>query len=148
MGEALEHAEHANEELRGLVHGIMPSTLTRGGLAAAVAELTAQLRIPVDLEVTSDRLTAEIEANAYFVITEALTNVVKHSGAQSGKVGIRVVDRTLKLEVHDNGIGGARPDGSGLRGVADRIVALGGRLEIDSPDRGGTRLSATLPLPD
>ena len=148
MGEALEHAEHANEELRGLVHGIMPSTLTRGGLAAAVAELTAQLRIPVDLEVTSDRLTAEIEANAYFVITEALTNVVKHSGAQSGKVCIQVVDRALKLDVHDNGIGGARPDGSGLRGVADRIVALGGRLEIDSPDRGGTRLSATLPLPD
>jgi PAS domain S-box-containing protein len=146
VGEALDHAEHANTELRELVYGILPNVLTRGGLAAVVGELTRRMRIPVGVNVTTERLPAEIEATAYFVIAEALTNVTKHSGADSAQVSAEFQDGTLKLEVCDDGAGGARADGSGLRGVADRVVALGGRLRVESPEGGGTRVCATLPL--
>jgi signal transduction histidine kinase len=145
--EALGHAEGANTELRELVYGILPGILNRGGLAPSVAELARRLRIPVDVEVSSDRFPTPIEATAYFVIAEALTNVAKHSGAQSAQVRAEVVDHTLKLDVHDDGIGGARREGSGLGGLTDRVVALGGELEVDSPEGGGTRVTATLPLP-
>ena len=147
VGEALDHAERANTELRELVYGILPNVLTRGGLAAGVAELTKALRIPVEVKITGERFPAEIEATAYFVIAEALTNVAKHSGAETAEVSAEVVDCTVKLEVHDNGVGGALADGRGLRGVADRVVALGGQLRVDSPADGGTRVTATLPLP-
>ena len=147
VGEALDHAEHANTELRELVYGILPNVLTRGGLAAVLRELTRRLRIPVDVNVTSERFPAEIEATAYFVIAEALTNVTKHSRANAAEVSAEITDGTLKLEVHDDGVGGARADGSGVRGVADRVVALGGQLRVDSPEGAGTRVTATLPLP-
>jgi PAS domain S-box-containing protein len=145
LEEARAQAEHANGDLRSLVQGILPSGLARWGLPAAVEELVDRLRIPVTVDVTADRFRPEIEANAYFVIAEALTNVVKHSGAHRATVRVWVEDERLHLEVRDDGAGGARPEGGGLRGLADRMDALGGRLAIDSPRAGGTRISATLP---
>ncbi|MGO9822149.1 MAG: PAS domain S-box protein [Solirubrobacteraceae bacterium] len=146
FSEALGHAEHANTELRELAQGILPSVLARGGLAASIEELVERLRLPVTIDVTRDRFGAEIEANAYFVVAEALTNLAKHSQARSATVAACVEDGRLHLDVCDDGIGGARPEGGGLRGLADRVAALGGEVRIDSPSGGGTRISATLPL--
>jgi signal transduction histidine kinase len=83
----------------------------------------------------------------YFVVAEALTNVVKHSHATRAQVTVVVADRTLRVEVRDDGIGGADPEGHGLQGMADRVAALRGRLRIDTSRAGGTRLAAELPLP-
>ena len=146
FGEALGHAEQANTELRELAQGILPSVLARGGLAASVEELMERLRLPVSIEVTRDRFRPEIESGAYFVVAEALTNLAKHSRARNAMVAARVEDNHLHVDVSDDGVGGARPDGGGLRGLADRVAALGGRVRIDSPPGGGTRISATLPL--
>jgi signal transduction histidine kinase len=144
--EALDQAEQANAELRELVHGILPTLLARGGLRAGVDALVSRARVPVDVDVTDERLPAEIEASAYFVVAEALTNVVKHSGAGSAEVRVWVEDGVLHAEVRDDGVGGARPDGTGLLGLGDRLAALGGRLRVESPPGGGTRVAATLPL--
>jgi signal transduction histidine kinase len=145
LDEALDHAKGANGELRDLVQGILPSGLARWGLASAVSELIDRLRVPVTADVAPDRFRPEIERNAYFVIAEALTNVVKHSGARRATVRVWVEDGLVQVEVRDDGVGGARPEGSGLRGLADRIDALGGGLAIDSPRAGGTRIIARLP---
>jgi signal transduction histidine kinase len=146
VGEALEQADHANAELRELAHGILPGALSRGGLAAGVGALVSRLRLPVSVDVPQDRFPPEIEASAYFVVAEALTNVAKHSGARGADVTARVDDSMLHVDVRDDGAGGARPDGSGLLGVGDRVAALGGRLRIESPPGGGTRIAATLSL--
>ncbi|MBV9682703.1 MAG: PAS domain-containing protein, partial [Solirubrobacterales bacterium] len=144
--EALGHAEQANVELRELAQGILPSVLARGGLAASVEELVERLRLPVGVDVTQDRFRPEIESGAYFVVAEALTNLAKHSRARSAAVVGWVEDKQLHMAVTDDGVGGARPEGGGLRGLADRVAALGGQTRIDSPPGGGTRISATLPL--
>lgn len=146
LGEALEYAEQANEELRRLAHGILPAALSRGGLEAAVESLVPRLPLPIDVAVTSERLPRDIEASAYFVIAEALTNVVKHSGARRGRVSAWLDDGALWVAVHDDGVGGARADGSGLLGLDDRVATLGGSLKIESPAGGGTNIVATLPL--
>jgi signal transduction histidine kinase len=146
FGEALGHAEHANADLRELAQGILPSVLARGGLAASIEELTERLRLPISVEVTRERFRAEIEANAYFVVAEALTNLAKHSRARSGAVAAWVEDKQLHVDVSDDGVGGARSDGSGLRGLADRVAALGGRVQIESSRGRGTQVTATLPL--
>ena len=99
------------------------------------------------LDVPSERFSPEIEATAYFIVAEALTNVVKHAHAEHAAVSAFVEDGTLRVEIRDDGIGGADPDGHGLLGVGDRVTALGGQLDIDSPPGLGTRLAATLPLP-
>jgi signal transduction histidine kinase len=145
--EALGHAEKSNEELRELAHGILPAVLTRGGLPAAVRALTTRLQMPVDLEIATDRVQAEVEASAYFIVAEALTNVAKHAHAQRAGVRASVADGALRVEVSDDGVGGADPTGHGLVGMADRVTALGGRLEIDGPPGCGTRITATFPLP-
>ena len=149
IAEALEEAEHANADLRELAHGLLPSVLTRGGLNSGVEALVSRARVPVRVEVPEDRFSPEIEASAYFVVAEALTNLAKHSGAESADVRIWVDDGVLHVDVRDDGVGGARPgaDGSGLVGLQDRVAALGGRLRIESPPGSGTRLAATLPLP-
>jgi PAS domain S-box-containing protein len=144
--EALGHAEQANVELRELAQGILPSVLARGGLAASVEELVERLRLPVRIEVTPDRFRPEVEANAYFVVAEALTNLAKHSRARSATVAGWVEGSQLHVDVSDDGVGGARPEGSGLRGLSDRVAALGGDVRIDSPSGGGTRILASLPL--
>jgi signal transduction histidine kinase len=147
VSEALRHAEQANSELRELAHGILPAALTRGGLRAGVEALTSRVSLPVTVDVTVDRLPAGVEATAYFVISEALTNVVKHAGATGARVLALVENEQLRVEVRDDGIGGARGShGTGLGGLEDRLAALGGELVVDSPMGAGTRVRATLPL--
>jgi signal transduction histidine kinase len=146
IAEALDHAEQANAELRELAHGMLPLSLARGGLRAGVETMVSRLRLPVDVDVLSERLAPEIEASAYFIVAESLTNVVKHSQAEGAEVKVWLDDSVLHLDVRDDGVGGARADGSGLVGLNDRIDALGGRLRIESPPGGGTRIAATLPL--
>ncbi|MEA2302983.1 MAG: hypothetical protein QOH43_263, partial [Solirubrobacteraceae bacterium] len=146
VAEALDQAEQANAELRELAHGILPPVLARGGLRAGVDALVSRVHVPVDVAVAGERFPAEIEASAYFVVAEALTNVVKHSRARSAEVSARVEDGVLHLDVRDDGVGGARPDGTGLLGLTDRVAALGGRLRVESPPGRGTRIVATLPL--
>ncbi len=148
VAEALAHAEQANDELRELAHGILPGILTRGGLAAGVDSLVARLRIPVTVDVSVGRLPAATEASAYFVVAEALTNVTKHSGATSATVESRVEDGRLRVEVADDGVGGADAHGRGLLGLADRVAAFEGQFDVVSPRGEGTRLTATFPLPD
>lgn len=147
LDEALDHAAQGNEELRELAHGILPSVLSRGGLGAGVDALVARLDLEVEVEVTPQRLAPEIEASAYFIVAEALTNVVKHSGAARARVVAAVAAGELRLEIADDGSGGADPEGHGLLGLGDRVAALGGRLAIESPPGGGTVVRAVLPLP-
>jgi PAS domain S-box-containing protein len=146
VAEALEHAQQGNEELRELAHGILPAVLTREGLRAGLQALVSRLDLPVHVEVPTDRLQAEIEASAYFTVAEALTNVVKHSHATRAEVRASVDDGLLRIDIRDDGSGGADPAGHGLVGMSDRVTALGGWLQIESPKGGGTRVTATLPL--
>jgi signal transduction histidine kinase len=147
VGEALEQAERGNAELRELAHGILPAVLTRGGLRAGVEAVVARLDLPVRVDVPAGRFPAEIEASAYFIVAEALTNVVKHSHAGRAEVRASAEDGKLHVEVQDDGIGGADPDGHGLVGMSDRVTAFGGWLKIESPPGAGTLVAATLPLP-
>jgi PAS domain S-box-containing protein len=143
---ALSVAERATAEVRELSHGILPSMLTRGGLRAGVRAFVSRLDLPVDVDVLSERLPPDIEASAYFIVAEALTNVVKHARATRATVCAALDDGVLTLEVRDDGVGGANPEGHGLVGIADRVDAIGGRLGIDSTDGDGTVLTARLPL--
>jgi signal transduction histidine kinase len=133
-------------QLRELAHGILPAVLTRGGLRAGVDAVVARLNLPVRVDVAAERLPPEIEASAYFIVAEALTNVVKHSHAARAEVTASLEDGMLRIEVRDNGAGGADPDGHGLVGMRDRVTTLGGRLEVESPAGCGTLVTATLPL--
>jgi len=144
--EALKHAQQGNAELRELAHGILPAVLTRGGVRAGVDALVTRLDLPVEVDVPADRFQEEIEASAYFIVAEALTNVVKHSHATRAEVSASAYDGSLRIDIRDDGSGGADPGGHGLVGMNDRVTALGGRLQIDSPMGGGTRVTATLPL--
>jgi signal transduction histidine kinase len=146
VDEALDNAERSNRELRELAHGIRPSALTNGGLRAAVDTVVGRLDLPVRVSVAADRFPPEIEAGAYFIVAEALTNVVKHAHAGAAAVTAAEVDGTLHVEVRDDGVGGADPSGHGLVGMTDRAKALGGRLDLESPSGVGTRVCATLPL--
>jgi GAF domain-containing protein len=147
VNDALEQAESALNELRELAHGILPSVLTLGGLRAGVEALALRMPIPIETSVSVGRLPVEIEATAYFVVAEALTNVAKHAGATRAAVVARLDDGTLRIDVRDDGSGGARPDGSGLLGLGDRLSVLDGELRVDSPADGGTLVAATIPLP-
>jgi signal transduction histidine kinase len=144
--EALDQAERANVELRELAHGILPSVLTRGGLRAGVESLASRMPLPVELDVPVGRLPPAVEATAYFVVAEALTNVAKHARAKSAAITARVETGTLRVDVRDDGVGGARPEGSGLLGLADRLAVLDGRFRVESPAGGGTLVAAAIPL--
>jgi signal transduction histidine kinase len=146
VGEALDQLEMAMAELRELVHGILPAVLTRGGLRAGVGALAARMPVPVENGVSVGPLPAAVEATAYFVVAEALTNVAKHAHAQHAEVTAVVEDGTLRIDVRDDGVGGAQPDGSGLLGLADRLAVLDGRLRIESPADGGTLVAAAIPV--
>ena len=147
MTEALENAERAMAELRELASGILPSVLTEGGLRAGVEELASRMPLPVKIDVSVGRLATAVEATAYFVVSEALTNIAKHARAGHAEVTARIEDGTLAIDVRDDGVGGARADGSGLVGLADRLAALDGRLRVESPADGGTLVAAAIPLP-
>jgi signal transduction histidine kinase len=147
VDEALVQAERANVERRELAHGILPSVLIRGGIRAGVKAVVSRVDLPVHVDLTNQRFPAEIEASAYFIIAEALTNVVKHAGATRAEVKARIEKGALLLEVRDDGVGGADPAGHGLLGLADRATALGGSLHVQRLGSGGTVVSAALPLP-
>lgn len=147
VGRAHDEAKQAIAELRDLVRGIHPAVLTDRGLDAAVSALAA--RCPVPVELRSDlqrRLPPPVEAGAYFVIAEALTNVAKHSGARRARVTLHDDDERLVVEVFDDGRGGAQAaSGSGLQGLHDRVRALEGRLAIASPEGGPTTIVVEFP---
>jgi signal transduction histidine kinase len=103
--------------------------------------------VPVEIDMDDGRFPAGVEATAYFVVAEALTNVAKHAAASQATVAARVEDGALQLEVRDDGVGGARPDGSGFVGLADRIAVFEGKLRVESPAEGGTLVAASIPLP-
>jgi PAS domain S-box-containing protein len=146
VSEALEHTQNANVELRELAHGILPAALTAGGLRAGIGALAARMPVPVELDICAERLAATVEATAYFVVAEALTNVAKHAHAESAAVTVRVLDGTLTVDVRDDGVGGVRPQGHGLQGLVDRLAALDGRLRIECPTAGGTVVAAVIPI--
>jgi signal transduction histidine kinase len=149
LDEGLEHTESANFALRELSHGILPSVLTRGGLRAGVDSLVSRMSLPVSIDIEEERFAPGIEATAYFVVSEALTNVVKHAAAGRAEVSAERSAGVLRIEIRDDGQGGASPGGgSGLVGLRDRVSALEGSLSIESPPGGGTRVVVTLPLPD
>jgi len=138
----------ALDELRELARGIHPAILSDHGLGAALEALVA--RAPVPVEVTAlprRRLPESIEAAVYYVAAEALTNVAKHANASGATVGVTLADGCARVKVRDDGAGGAElGNGFGLRGLADRVEALGGRLVVESPRGGGTTLSGEIPL--
>jgi signal transduction histidine kinase len=146
IAESLMHAQRGNSELRELAHGILPAVLTQGGLRSGISSIVSRLELPVEVEVTSERFPEEVEASAYFVVAEALTNVIKHANAERAEVRAFEQDGTLHVEVRDDGVGGADPRGHGLVGLSDRVAALDGRLTVQSPVHSGTTLVATLPL--
>jgi signal transduction histidine kinase len=132
-------------ELRELAHGVHPAALTENGLAAALSSVAARTPLDVTIDVSTARLPADVETAAYFVACEALANAVKHARASRVSVIASIADGMLAIEVADDGVGGALAGGSGLRGLADRVAALGGRLRVESPDGGGTRVIGEIP---
>jgi PAS domain S-box-containing protein len=147
LSEALDNAERATAELRELAQGILPTALTQGGLRAGVAALASRVTVPVEIDIFVGRLPAAVEATAYFVVAEALTNVAKHARAGHADVMVRVEDGTLAVHVRDDGVGGARlGGGSGLIGLADRLAAVDGVLDLQSSADSGTFVAATIPL--
>ena len=144
---ARDHLDQGLGDLRDLARGIHPAVLTERGLEAALVALVQRAPVPVQLEVTvPDRLEAGIEAAAYFVVSEALTNIAKYSQAETASVRAHSAAGSLLVTIADDGIGGADLErGSGLRGLADRVEAVGGVLAVTSPPGEGTRLSARLP---
>ena len=146
LAAAADEVKVAVEELRQLAGGIHPGILTQGGLAVALAALANKAPVPVTVDANVDRLKPELESTAYFVASEALTNVAKHAHASSASIRACVENGKLVIEVSDNGVGGAAADGgTGLRGLADRVEAQGGRLRIESPAGGGTRVRGEIP---
>jgi signal transduction histidine kinase len=148
LGEAAGLARETLEELRALSRGIAPPVLADRGLAAALAALAARSPVPVELAVDlpSERLAPVTENTAYFVVSEALANVAKHSDATSCRVEVACADGRLRVVVEDDGTGGAvLAPGHGLSGLTDRLFAVDGELTVDSPRGGPTRLVGTLP---
>jgi signal transduction histidine kinase len=146
---AHDDSKRAVSDLRNLVRGIHPAVLTDRGLDAAVSALAARSTIPVDVTIAlPSRPPATIESAAYFVIAEALTNATKHSGASMIRVDGRVVGEVLRIEVSDDGVGGADLQaGGGIAGLNSRLAAIEGRLRVASPVGGPTTVLAELPLP-
>jgi signal transduction histidine kinase len=146
---ASKEAREALTELRELARGIHPAVLTQAGLAGAVQALAERSPVATTIaEVPRQRFPPAIEATAYFVVSEALANVAKHAQASSVRVTVRTQPGHLVVTVSDDGTGGATPDdGSGLRGLSDRVAAAGGVLNIHSPPGSGTRLEADIPCP-
>jgi signal transduction histidine kinase len=142
-----DEAKQVLSELRELVRGIHPAVLTDRGLDAAISSIAGRCPVPVTIDVNLDARPSEgIEATAYFIVAEALTNVAKHSGATMAAVRINQHGDRLLIEVGDNGHGGAVVQrDSGLGGLADRVAALDGRFMVSSPPDGGTWVVAEIP---
>jgi signal transduction histidine kinase len=146
LDEAANELSVALRELRELARGIHPAILTEEGLGAAIETLAGRSPFPVEVKVSADRYPSAVEATAYFVVCEALANAAKHADAGSATVAAGRVDGRLRVQIADDGRGGADLDeGSGLRGLADRVAALGGTFQVASPSGGGTTVVAEIP---
>jgi signal transduction histidine kinase len=145
---SIEKLATALAELRELARGIHPAILSERGLGAALLALVGRSPLPVECKVEiEDRLPPAIEAAAYFVVAEALTNVAKYAHATIASVRVRLVGDCIEVEISDDGVGGADPAaGSGVRGLADRVAALDGSLSVLSPPGEGTKIVASLPF--
>jgi signal transduction histidine kinase len=148
LAEARSELAASLRELRDLARGIHPAILSDRGLHAALDSLTARAPLPVELSVELDgRAPEPVEVAAYYLVSEALTNILKHSHATRAGVSVAPCGARLVVEIVDDGAGGAdRDTGSGLHGLSDRIEALGGQLEVSSPPGAGTTLRAEIPL--
>ena len=138
----------ALEELREITRGLHPATLAEGGLTSALKGLARRSAIPVRLHVGLERRLPEtVELAVYYAVAEVLTNTAKHAGASVVDLTLTADENRLRVEIHDDGAGGARVgSGSGLVGLIDRVEALGGRLRLHSPPGAGTTVTITLPL--
>jgi signal transduction histidine kinase len=147
VAEVEEELRTARTELHGFAQGIHPIALTDGGLAAALSQLISRAGMPVELELSIGPLPPAVEAAVYFLCSEALANAAKHAEATKMAVDVDESGGRLLVTISDDGVGGADPArGSGLRGLADRIEAIGGRLSVESLPRRGTRLLAEIPI--
>ncbi len=147
LDESSSELQASLEELRELARGIHPAELTDRGLRPALETLASRAPVPVEVSADVEEVPPAVATAVYFVVAEALTNVAKYAGARSAIVTVETSDGLITAIVSDDGVGGADPAaGSGLRGLLDRVAALDGRLELESPPGGGTRLAATFPL--
>ncbi|MEO6470381.1 MAG: histidine kinase [Aeromicrobium sp.] len=142
---AVVHLGIAVQELRDLANGLQPASLAGGGLRAAVEELAVRIPLTFKLDVIDRRFDPVIEGAAWFVIAEAVSNVVKHAGVDAVRIDVGLESSGLRVTVEDEGAGGANRRGRGLQGLADRVAALGGRLAIDDRGPHGTRVEALFP---
>jgi signal transduction histidine kinase len=148
VAELAEALKDASDELREVSRGIHPTILTEAGLGPALRALARRSDVPIEVDVKLDeRLPTAIEAAAYYIASEALTNVAKHAQANVVELSAALDDGVLTLEVRDDGVGGVDPRrGSGILGLTDRVEALGGTIAFTSPPDGGTTLSVRLPM--
>jgi PAS domain S-box-containing protein len=148
LDDAIGNLDQATAELRELARGIHPAILTHKGLAVAVAGLASRAPVPVDVDCSlSERLPEPVEAAAYYVVAESLTNMARYAEATRATVRLARQAACAVVEVEDDGIGGAKPEaGSGIRGLRDRVDALDGSLDVRSEPGAGTRIQATIPL--
>ena len=145
---ALKETSETITEVRELAHGVHPAILTNRGLGAASDALAARSSLPIKVDAGDERYPPQVEAAAYFFIAEALTNIAKHAQATSGALKVKQSDDSLVIDVSDDGVGGADASGSGIRGLKDRIEALGGQVQLESHAGHGTQLRATITHPN
>ena len=146
LDEAVEDLGEAISQLRELARGIHPAVLTEGGLPPALRGLVRRSPVPAEVvAVPDERFDPAIESAVYFIVSEGLTNAVRHAEASAIQIEVTHTDGTLVAEVRDDGAGGADGAGGGLRGLADRLAALDGRLTVVSPAGAGTVLRAEVP---
>jgi signal transduction histidine kinase len=148
LSRVAEELKGAIDDLREMSRGIHPAVLSEGGLGPALRTLARRSAVPVDLELgAEERLPEPVEVAAYYVVSEALTNTVKHARASHARVAVQQRDGVLWLSVGDDGVGGAEPArGSGLIGLRDRVEALGGSIQVTSHSGEGTVIAVELPL--
>jgi signal transduction histidine kinase len=145
FAQARDELKEVLAELRDLAHGIHPAVLSQTGLAAALEDVAERLPLPVRLTAPASRASPAVEATAYFVACEALTNAVKHAMASSVTVTVHITESQLEMEIVDDGIGGVMPGGRGVANIIDRVSALDGEVTIDSLPGQGTRLEVRIP---
>ena len=147
IAHAEDQLQHTLEDLHRLANGLHPRVLTEQGLSDALADLVRDVPLQVSLEVTKAELPPRVAAAAYFICAEALSNAAKHAAASRATVVVTTTDGRIDVEIADDGVGGADAGrGSGLRGLADRVEVLGGKLQVESVPGRGTRLTAEIPL--
>jgi signal transduction histidine kinase len=147
LGKADTELQLAIDELRELAHGLHPAAVATFGLWYAINDIAARSPIPIDRSgVSAERFSDDVEATAYYVVAEAVTNAQRHARARAIAIRVRRAGTSLRIEVQDNGIGAAREDGSGLQGLRDRVEAAGGTFRVESPPHGGTLVAALIPV--